>query len=254
MNLSSFKFLKQVEKFAIDNSSTILTGVGAVGTVTTAYLTGKASFKAAKTIRDEQFRINLHELDQHELTLQEKVKLVWTHYIPPTVAGVTTVAAVIGANRISAKRAAAMAAAYAVTEGKLNDYKDKALEKFGVKKTDDIQGELAQDAVNANPVGRNVVYVTNGGDVLFHDTYTGRYFNSTMETVRRAENDVNFELNNGGYMSLNEFFEKVGLPRTGMGEEIGWTAGMNLKVSYTTAMAEGDRPCISLDYKVTSIR
>lgn len=254
MNLSNVKFLKQVEKFTIDNSSTILTGVGAVGTITTAYLTGKASFKAANTIRDAQFQINLHELKAHELTFQEKVKIAWTHYIPPTVAGITTVAAIIAANRISAKRAAAMAAAYAISENKLNEFKDKAAEKLGVKKTAELENEIAQEKVNTNPVGKNVVYITNGGDSLFYDSYSGRYFNSSMETVRKAENDVNFEVINNGWMSLNDFYERVGLSRARVGDEIGWTNDQHLTVSYETTLSDDDRPCIVLDYKVTSIR
>ena len=38
--------LKQAEKFASDNSPAILTALGLTGVLTTAYLSGKASFNA----------------------------------------------------------------------------------------------------------------------------------------------------------------------------------------------------------------
>jgi hypothetical protein len=45
---------RRLLKFASDNSPAILTSAAVVGTITTAYLTGKASFKAADVIRDEE--------------------------------------------------------------------------------------------------------------------------------------------------------------------------------------------------------
>ena len=43
-------------KLAEINSTTILTGMGVTGVVTTAYLTGRASFKAAQIIEKESHR------------------------------------------------------------------------------------------------------------------------------------------------------------------------------------------------------
>jgi hypothetical protein len=49
--------VKQIRyaKFLVnENSTTVLTGVGVAGVITTAYLTGRASFKAAAIISREK--------------------------------------------------------------------------------------------------------------------------------------------------------------------------------------------------------
>ena len=51
MNLSIFK---NSQKFFSDNATGILTGVGVVGTVATAVLTSRASFKAAELIGEKK--------------------------------------------------------------------------------------------------------------------------------------------------------------------------------------------------------
>lgn len=252
MDLS--KLIRQAEKFTVDNSPSILTALGVTGTLTTAYLTGKASFKSADVINKEQFKINLHELHRHDLTFKEKVRLVWTYYIPPTVAGAGTVAAVICANRISSKRAAAMAAAYSISEKAYAEYKEKVVEKLGAKKEQTARDEIAQQRVDANPVGKNEVIITGGGEVLCYDLYTGRYFFSDMESLRRAENEVNLYVLHNDYATLNDFYRYIGLPNTKAGEEVGWTTDMTLEIIYSTTMSENNKPCISIDFKVTPIR
>jgi hypothetical protein len=42
--------LKLTEKYIIDNSPTLLSGIAVTGTLMTGYLTGKATFKAADLI------------------------------------------------------------------------------------------------------------------------------------------------------------------------------------------------------------
>ena len=248
------KLIRQVEKFTVDNSPTILTALGVTGTITTAYLTGKASFKAAETISKEQFKINLHELKSHELTFKEKTKLVWTYYIPPTVAGAGTVAAVVCANRISSKRAAAMAAAYSISEKAFSEYKEKVVEKLGEKKEQAARDEIAQQKVDANPPGSAQVIVTGGGEVLFLDKYTGRYFYSSMETVKSAENEVNFRVLHNDYATLNDFYQQIGLSAAPVGEEVGWAADQGLYLNYSTTISDDKKPCIVIDYVVMPIR
>src|SRR5262245_48979395 len=87
-------------KFLVgENSPAILTGVGIVGTVATAYFTGRATFKAAEIIGREQNAIALasHDAmaDNTELTPREKINLVWPQYLVPVGVGIVTIAAVI---------------------------------------------------------------------------------------------------------------------------------------------------------------
>lgn len=256
MNVTAL--LKQAEKFTIDNSPSILTAIGVTGTITTAYLTGKASFRASKLIEDKKFVMHLHEpkIAQREQDLdnKEKFKLVWKCYIPPTVVGVGTVAAIVGANRIGNRRAAAMAAAYSLSQRAFEEYKDKVVEKMGKTKEQAIRDQVAQEHVNRNPVGKNEVIITGGGEVLCYDKYTGRYFMSSMEALKKAENDVNFYILNNDYANLNDFYRLVGLPVVPVGEEVGWTPEFNFEIIFSTTISENGKPCLVTDYQVCGVR
>lgn len=247
------ELLQRAEKFAVDNSPTILTTIGVTGTLTTAYLTGKASFKATRLIQEEQFRLNLHN-KSHELEPREKAQLVWKVYLLPVGTGAFTIAAIVCANRIGNRRAAAMAAAYTISEKAFSEYKEKVIEKLGEKKEQTYRDEIAQDRVDRDPVGKTQVVITGGGEVLCYDVYTGRYFLSSMETLKKAMNDVNLQIINHNYATLNDFYVALGLANTKIGEEVGWSLERPLEIEYSTTMSDDDRPCIAVDYIVVPIR
>ncbi len=259
--MNVLKVTKMTEKFVSDNAPTILTGIGVIGTVATAYLTGKATVKAVKKVEEKKFIKHLHEpattavkKNNEELNKTDTFKLVWMCYIPPVAAGVGTIAAIVFANQINARRLAALAASYEILGGRFDEYKDKMKEKLGVKKESDARDEIAQDAVNRNPVGKNEVIVTGGGEVLCYDKYTGRYFMSSMDALKKAENEVNFYVLNNQYANLNDFYRYIGLPTIPAGEEVGWTQDLNFGIDFSTTIWENDKPCIVLDYHVVGVR
>ena len=90
----SVQFLNDVKqkaaKFAEANAAALLTAGGVVGTVATAVLTGRASFKAAEILlMKERAACREHaEADrsiasEDRTTKLEKVMMVWPHFIPP---------------------------------------------------------------------------------------------------------------------------------------------------------------------------
>lgn len=259
--MNALRVTKMAEKFVSDNAPTILTGIGVIGTVATAYLTGKATVKAVKKVDEKKFIKHLHEpattavkKNNQELDKFDVVKLTWTCYIPPVAAGVGTIAAIVFANQINARRLAALAAGYEILGGRFDEYKDKMKEKLGVKKEQDARDEIAQDTINRNPVGKNEVIVTGGGEVLCYDKHTGRYFMSSMETLKKAENEMNFQVLNNQVAFLNDFYRYIGLPTVPMGEELGWMNDMQFSLDISTTISENDKPCIVVDYHVIGIR
>jgi hypothetical protein len=104
---------KRVGKLAQDNSPAVLTAIGVAGTLTTAFLTGRASYKAAELIQEHNEKQDVHDL---WMPPKDAFRLVWRLYVPAASSAILTVAAIILANRIGTRRAAAMAAAYAITE------------------------------------------------------------------------------------------------------------------------------------------
>lgn len=244
------------QKMAVDNSPAILTAIGVTGTVYTAFLTGKASFKAASILEKEQQRRNLNRSagePKREMETKEKFDMVWKLYIPAVATGALTCASIISANRIGTRRTAAMAAAYSISEKAYSEYRDKVVEKLGESKERAVRDEIAQDAVNRNPVSQQVV-VVGGGESLCMDKFSGRYFMSDMETLKKAQNDANYQLLNEGYLSLSEFYSKIGLSPTSISDNVGWNADKLMELEFSTTMSDDDRPCLVMDFWVAPIR
>lgn len=244
--------VKTFEKYVIDNSPTILTAFGVTGACTTTYLAIKATFRASEVIQGENLRRDLHEREYDDLTNKDKAKLVWKEYIPPAVALATTVACIIGANTINTKRMAALAAAYALTEKNHGAYKDKVKETLGLKKDNEVREAVAQDIVRQTPLGN--VERARGGDVMFMDQWTGRYFTSDMQTVRSAENDLNKAMYKSGEpaISVADFYDNLGISVPKCAEEVGWNKDHGLELRFY-AVEKNDAAVMVVDFVNTPI-
>jgi Family of unknown function (DUF6353) len=234
-----------------DHSVTLLTAAGVGGTVATAYLTGRASFRAADIIGKEKSIINTaveENQDPVRLSKTETFQLVWMQYIPPAAMGILTITCIITANRISSKKIAALVVASGVSERAFQEYKDKVVEKLGVRQDQKIRDEVAQDRVLANPANSREIILAGTGEVLCYDMLTGRYFQSTMEEIKRAENRVNYELIHFMSASLSMFYEEIGLPPTDYTDSVGWNMNNKMEVQFSTVLSQDQRPCLAIGF------
>lgn len=251
MNLS--RLFANAERFLSNNSPTILTALGVTGTITTAFLTAKATVRAVELIAEETKEARTSTGDSgYEFHNKAKAKLVWTLYIPPVGTCVVTIVSIILANRIGMRRAAAIAAAYSVSERAFAEYRDQVVERMGDRRERNMRDEIAQDRVAKTPV-REVI-MTDGGRVLCFDTMSGRYFESDMEHLRKAQNDMNYQILNDTYATLHDFYKMIGLPPTRYSSEVGWSSSQLLEIHFATCLSENGRPCISIDYSSYPIR
>lgn len=248
------KVSKSVELMVTENSTAILTGVGVVGTIATAVLTGRASFKAVEIIdRERNTRVaDTGVCIESEFPITQKAKLVWPLYLPAVGMGTATVTSIIFANRISSKRAAALAAAYGLSDKAFHEYKEKTLQHLGIKKEESLRDEIAQDRVNLNPIEGQTIIIGDS-EVLCYDAVTGRYFKSNMETIRQAENKINYEIIHQNAASLSSFYDEIGLPPTTYSDEVGWNLDNLLEMMYSTTITADGRPCIVIDFRVAPI-
>jgi hypothetical protein len=260
MRLPDLQLSQKVGQFIASNASGLLTAGGVVGVGATAVLTARASFKAAAILREKQAIAEEAQAERVgirmdvEFSTREKAMIVWPYYVPPAVVGTATISSIIMANRISSKRAAALAAAYAISENRLQEYKDKVTEKLGINKERSLRDEIAQDQVNNDPPSKEVL-ILGSGDVLCRDSLSGRYFHSSVEMIKRAENKINTELFNSQYASLSEFYDEIGLEATDFSDQMGWNT-MNMEpfeIKFSTTMSPDNRPCLVLDYSTLPI-
>lgn len=240
------------KQFTTHNAPAILTAVGIVGTVGTAYLTGKASFKAADKIRDakiEQFTTHegpITDKLQLDLSAKEKVKLTWLMYLPAAGAGIGTITAIFMAQKINASRLAAMAGAYAISERAYNEYKEKVQEKFGIAKEANVRDEIAQDRVSSVfETGSFDFFNPMSGKVWVMEAYTGRPFPSTVEHVNQAVNTINHYIQREGSARMSDFYDEINriekapkdrpvLDHVSTSDHFGWTRDDLLDIDWST--------------------
>lgn len=251
LNLS--KVAKNMQHTLGKYSPQILTGIGVAGMITTVVLAVKATPKALELIEDKK-----EELDAGKLTVVDTVKTAWKPYIPAAVTGVLSTVCIIGGNAVGTRRTAALAAAYKISETALHEYKDAVVETIGEEKSKEVKEKVAQNKLDKNPVVEKQIIVTNKGTFLCYDSLSGRYFQSDMETIRKAQNDINDYLFSEDYASLNMFYDFLGLEHTRLGAELGWKIDSGtLQIEFDSTLASDKSqgiapgtPCLVLDYNV----
>ena len=242
---------KRVQEFVAENSTTLLTAGGVVGTVATAVLSGRAGFKAGKVLAAEELHhlaFDPEEGDENAIVLSktDKFKLTVVYFVPPVITGGATIASIILANRMSAQRAAALAAAYGLSQKQFEEYKAKVTEKLTGPKKQQITDELAQERVDR--AGPSQIVIINGDEVLCFDEPTGRYFKSSMEKINKAANSTNQEIIAHGHARAAHFYEELELPPTTWSNDVGWNLDNMLELDITTTQADDGRPCLSINF------
>ena len=235
---------KSLKRSTSKYSPQILTGLGIAGVVTTTVLAIKATPKAVKLVEEEAYE------RKEELTPIEVVKVTWKCYIPTAVSMATSITCLICANSVNTKRNAALAAAYKISETAFIEYKDKVVETIGEKKEKTVREKIAEDKVKNNPPTQNTIIMTDSGAELFLEPVSGRYFKSDMEKIRRIENECNKKMLHdiNGYMSLNDFYDELGLEHSSIGYELGWNSYNLLEIDYIPQLLEDDKLCVVLEY------
>lgn len=235
--------LKTGTRMANANAPVLLTAFGAVGVVTTAVLTGKAAYESHERLENARVeKFGNAELEKGvrvvdvELTKLEIVNATWTLYLPAVTSGVITVGAVVLSHRVSSRRAAALAAAYALSEGRIEEYQEKIKEKFGLKEEKAARDDLAQDKVNRDHEDGLIVWNPNEGKVMLKDDYSGRYFFGTIEGVNKAVNELNREILNsmGSSEYLSAFYDAIGLEQVATSNHVGWNTDELCEVDWST--------------------
>lgn len=243
-NLS--KMVKHVQLEMAKRSPEILTGIGVAGMITTTILAVKATPKAMRMLEVER---DLKEDDS--LTPVETVKATWKCYVPAVVTGTISIVCLIGASSVNAKRTAALATAYKLSETALTEYRDKVVETLGEKKEQIIKEKIDKDRVEKNPVSKTEVIVTKRGSTLCYDYLSDRYFESDIDLIKKAENTLNKQMLHDlcGSVSLNEFYDELGLNHIGVGYELGWNVDRLIDIRISSQITDDGRPCIVVGHE-----
>ena len=261
LNLSNVA--KNVQATIVKHSPGILTGIGIAGMITTTILASKATPKAITLMEDEIERRNMVLARETEKNGQENftpigklnafdvIKVTWKCYIPAVVTGATSIACLIGANSVNARRNAALATAYTLSDSAMREYREKVIETIGEKKEKDVKDAIARDKIEKNPASNNEVIITEKGNTLCYDGIFGRYFKSDMDTIKRAINAINRDIVSQMYVSLNEFYNEIGLSPVDIGYDLGWNIDDGqIDIDFSSQLAQDGTPCLVIGYNV----
>ena len=162
-----------------------------------------------------------------------------------------SVTCLISSGSVNAKRNAALATAYKISETALTEYKNKVVETIGEKKEQVIRENIAKDKVDQNPVSNSTVIISDKGNTLCYDAAVGRYFRSDLDKIKRAVNEINRKMTYEMYVSLNEFYDELNLPNTDLGDELGWNMDDGLvEIDYSSQIADDGTPCLVIGYSI----
>lgn len=235
---------KGVLDTAKKHRSEILIGLGIGGMFTSGIMAIAATPMALSLLQKKK-----EELETDKLSVKEVVKTTWKCYISSAVVSLASAGCIIGAGTINSKHTAVLATAYTLSETKLKEYQDKVIEIVGEEKEKDIRQAVNQERVEKTPVQE--IIITDGGNDLCYDVFTGRYFKTDAHKIRKAEEELNRRLRSEMYISLNEFYYELGLESVKLGDELGWSIDDGyIEVEFDSRLTKDAKPCIVLDYNV----
>ena len=251
MNKSGLKrTIKSAERVLTKYSPGILTGIGIAGMIGATFMAVKATPKALYLIETKK-----EEAEVEELTPIETIKTCWTCYIPATLTTVLSAVCLIGASTVSAKRNAALATAYSISEAALREYQEKVVEVIGEKKEKAVRDAVAKDQIERDPVTKSeVVIIDSNSNTLCYEPLSGRYFKSTIDKIKKAEIKLDRQMIQEMYVSLNDFYWEIGLDGTDLGDKMGWNLSKGyMDLSFSSQLADDGTPCAVIVYGIPPV-
>ena len=239
MNLS--KLIRLGAGKAVKHSPKILTALSVMGVISTAKLASDAGAKSSVVIVDLRNQ-------NPEITKKELVKAVLPVYIPTILMGGATIGCMIGATTVASRRNAVLASLYSATELALKNYQEKAFALDEGKTDKRVRDAVAKELVESHPVHTSEVIVTGKGKSLCYDALSGRYFESDIDTIKRAAIRINRAIIYEMWITLNQFYDELRLPPVKLGDRVGWTVDNMMELKFSSQIASDGRPCIVVDY------
>ena len=211
------------------HTSTILTCIGAAGVVATAVMAVKVTPKAIHLLEEAT------DEKGEELTKLEVVRVVGPVYIPAAAVGISTIACIFGANVLNHRNQAVLTSAYAMLEQSFKRYREAAKSVYGEDADSRIRAEVAKKiSLYDRAFGTSVLNEdAEENERLFYDSFSQRYFSSTMAAVLNAQYHLNRNFALRGWVDVNEFYEFLGLKEINGCDAIGWSSGEMLEDGLT---------------------
>ena len=224
------------------HNTSILLGLGLATMAISTVSAIKATVKVTRII-DEMS-------EEREMDTKEIVKESWKHYIPAAIGYTTSALCLVGVATNSNKKIAALTTAYNLSEKAMIEYGNKVVEVIGEEKEREIRKSVQEKVGIKNPKEEgNVIIMPGDGHILCRDSLSGRFFRSTTNDIARIENLLNRELNCENYISLNTYYDYLGLESLETGERLGWNISEGLiDIKFDAEITPNGQPCVVIEH------
>ena len=238
----------------ICHSPEILIVAGIAGVVTSTVMACRATTKAGAILEelkeslDDIHKVESRDQTKEEYSLEDGRKdrvIVYTKmavklaklYAPSMILGTLSITSILTSHNILRKRNAALAAAYATVDKGFREYRKRVAERFGEDvdrelryniKAKEIEETIIDEDGNEKTV-KNTVEVASLSDCSPYARYFDEhspYWEEDSEYnllfLRSEQSYVNDLLKIKGFLTLNEVYERLGIPTTKAGMVVGW--------------------------------
>ena len=190
----------------------------------------------------------MSEIDT-KLKVATAVKVYW----PVAALSGSGAALIIAAHTEQEKRNAALNAAATLATTALKDYKNEVVKKLGEDKAKEVQQAIAERKVKDTPVDEKTaktVIIAGSQDYLCFDVMSGRYFRSNIDKLQRELNTFNQYLMQAVTLTLNEWYDQIGLEPIKAGYELQWDIQNGLVEMSTNWITKEDtnEPVLVVDF------
>lgn len=235
---------KSVWAGAKKHSPEILIGMGIAGAASSVIFAVKATPKAMILLEEKRQELGVEKLEAKEI-----IKTAAPVYIPTAVSFGVSVACIVGASSVNARRNAALTAAYTLSESTLRTYRDKVLETVGEDKEREIRQKAVIEQQQKTPEPQALVVSSAAGQLKCFDSLSGRYFVSTKNEIDKAVNEFNRQLRDDMRISLNDWYDLIGLDTNKLGDMLGWDIERGyVETCYASRLDEDGLPCLVVNY------
>lgn len=163
---------------------------------------------------------------------KEKAVVYLKTYGPTVVLATSTIACIFGSYALTRKHQAALASAYTMLYTSYNEYQAKVKELYGEETHDAVMDAIVKEKCKEIEITASSGFADSSLSIddrtnpevirTFYDPISERYFESTLSKVIEAEYHLNRNFVLGALITLNDFYEFLGVSPTEYGETVGW--------------------------------
>ena len=145
-------------------------------------------------------------------------------YGPAVFVAVATGACIIGAQHVNAQEIATLTATCSCIAANKTKIQETLTQQIGPEQAREV---TKNDTISFNK--KRSIEATGNGTLLCYEEYSARFFYSSLEAVQKAEEKLTDRYQKGYSISLNDFYDLLGIERSAFGKMWGWIPEFDIR-------------------------